>query len=143
MNLARQDNNNSCFIRGNKLYVNNQEYSVEDLNDTEEAAETTEKTRSAPETPTISRHNRVDNKIPNQSQKIIAAESQNKRSISVSSPIFTETDSIKKNTEASDNQKQERKRIETRQQSRLVTGERNHSANDIQKKTQKNVSNCK
>ena len=52
--LAKQEGNNNCYIKRNKLHVNNEIYTPQDLENCEEA-ETThlEKSSSAPETPTV------------------------------------------------------------------------------------------
>ncbi|KAG5898355.1 hypothetical protein JTB14_034336 [Gonioctena quinquepunctata] len=122
--LAKQDNNN-CFIRGNKLHVNNQIYSVEDLSKTEEAVQIEEKTHihSAPGTPTPSLQNKIDD-LPKLAQKPIIIECSNQRTASVSSPISIATGTIKRDRKKSAVQqklrkdKEEKSRIETQQQSK-------------------------
>ncbi|KAG5884180.1 hypothetical protein JTB14_034719 [Gonioctena quinquepunctata] len=112
-------------MRGNKLHVNNQIYSVEDLSKTEEAVETEEKTHihSAPGTPTPSLQNKIDD-LPKLAQKPTIIESRNQRTASISSPISTATGTIKRDQKEStvhqkaEKDKEEKSKIETRQQSK-------------------------
>ncbi|KAG5883948.1 hypothetical protein JTB14_015573 [Gonioctena quinquepunctata] len=99
--------------------------SVEDLSKTEEAVETEEKTHihSAPGTPTPSLQNKIDD-LPKLAQKPTIIESRNQRTASISSPISTATGTIKRDQKESTvhqklkKDKEEKSRIETRQQSK-------------------------
>ncbi|KAG5880741.1 hypothetical protein JTB14_025505 [Gonioctena quinquepunctata] len=101
---------------------------VEDLSKTEEAVETEEKTHihSAPGTPTPSLQNKIDD-LPKLAQKPTIIESRNQRTASISSPISTATGTIKRDQKESTvhqklkKDKEEKSRIETRQQSKNVT----------------------
>ncbi|KAG5884262.1 hypothetical protein JTB14_009739 [Gonioctena quinquepunctata] len=95
------------------------------LSKTEEAVETEEKTHihSAPGTPTPSLQNKIDD-LPKLAQKPIIIESRNQRTASISSPISTATGTIKRDQKESTvhqklkKDKEEKSRIETRQQSK-------------------------
>ncbi|KAG5865271.1 hypothetical protein JTB14_006491 [Gonioctena quinquepunctata] len=108
LNLARQDNIVNCFINNNKLFVNNQIYSVKDLSGTGEFLDIEEKSasNSALDTPTPPEINRIE--IPTYIKETLFADIVNKTKTSIPSPVSTAS-GFKQKKETEENTK-----IETR-----------------------------
>lgn len=120
LNLARQDENTNCFIKRNKLYVNNKIYSVKDLEQSEERVETAEKSKinSAPGTPTPTLRSNNPQEIELTKRELLT-QSNNTNNTSVFSPINTFSENTKKYTKEAFPQKQkrdneEKSKVETR-----------------------------
>lgn len=108
LSLARQDNNTNCFIRRNKLHVNNKVYTLEELEGNEEFVEIEEasKINSAPGT-------------PSPSSQITNSEELKTSFLPVFSPITTVSDSTRKYPKEASQQKpkkenEDKPKVETR-----------------------------
>lgn len=106
--LAKQDKNTNCFIKNNKLHVNNKIYSVEDLEQSEVCLEADEKSISAPGTPSSQSHHAKE--ILKPIEKQVPFDSRNQRSTAGTSPVPTGT--VKKLQPRKD--QEEKNKVETR-----------------------------
>ncbi|KAG5873054.1 hypothetical protein JTB14_007691 [Gonioctena quinquepunctata] len=82
LNRARQNPEDNTYIRGNKLFINNRAYTLEELEKNENREPTERTTNSAPSTP-----NSVISHIVDQSeQSITPTEERDKKSTKISGP---------------------------------------------------------
>lgn len=121
LNLAKQDKNTNCYIKKNKLYVNNQTYTAEDLEESSELCETEEKqkTNSAPNTPIITPTLSRKDSLKNIQKNIFVDKTQQISVPSVPSPVsatgtINKRDSKESSSQQLQKKESDRMKIETR-----------------------------
>lgn len=114
LRLAKQDQNINCFIRNNRLHVDNKIYTVEDLEGTEEIEEISvkHKPNSAPGTPTPSSHDSYRELLKNNDKPSTSIEHKQSKRPPISSPAPQNTGTIRKDTKRKE--ADDKPRVETR-----------------------------